>query len=92
MTVKSKVVANKYRLESEGKTYLMALGLSEKNHIFCFTFMSKTEAWHDAYMALNGPANLRPLKAYDLYEWHDRVEQYLLDKRKRKFDGQKIIR
>lgn len=80
--VKSKSGANKYTVERHGKSYVMALSVDEKsNHVVCRSFQSKTDAWFNAYKRLGGPSSINQMKAYDLYQWHDKVELYLQEKK-----------
>jgi hypothetical protein len=82
--VKSKRGANKYTVERNGKSYQVGLVVDQKtNHIVAKTFFSRNFAWHQAYKDINGPSSYEQLKAYDLYQWHDKVEKHLQEKKAR---------
>ena len=84
VTIKSKSGANKYKVERQGKTYTMALGVNEQsNHIIVYSFMSKSSAWFQAYKDLSGPPSINQLTTYDCFQWYDKVEQHLQEKKAR---------
>lgn len=84
VTIKDKSGVNKYKVERQGKTYIMALGVNEKsNHVIVYSFMSKTSAWFQAYKDLSGPPSINQMTTYDLYQWHDKVEKHLQEKKAR---------